>query len=88
MILPSKYLRLEESVLAAGVNVLDQLDRPSQVSTLWERCNQLPAFPTFDRFVLTLDFLYCIGAIDFDNDVLTKAPVQEKQALMFASHDS
>ena len=68
MILPTNHLPTERSLLGIGAEILHLLDRPKTVSRLWtgiqkhrgEAANQLP----FDWFVLSLNLLYAIGAIE------------------------
>lgn len=73
MILPTKGITPDRSILAVGSDLLDLLDSPRSVSNLWSRYLNLrkqlglerPV--NFDWFVLTLDFLFTIGAINLDD---------------------
>lgn len=73
MILPTKGITPDRSILSVGSDLLDLLDSPQSVSNLWSRYlnfrNQmgLERPVNFDWFVLTLDFLFSIGAIDLDD---------------------
>ena len=78
MILPSKHLIPERSLLGVGAELLKRLDSPQTISHLWHemrgsstRLNTLT--PTYDWFVLALDFLYVSGAIDLKNGRIVKA---------------
>lgn len=64
MILPTKHLPLERTLLAAGAEVLRRLDRPSTVSAVWDDVRETVAFPSFDHLVLALDVLFVVGAIE------------------------
>lgn len=72
MILPTKKLRPDNSLIYLGSIVLRILDEPKTVSRVWEefqrrRINDLGADScdvSFDWFVLSLDLLNIIGAID------------------------
>lgn len=64
MILPSKHSRLQDSVLHGGSTILRSLGQPTTVSVLWERVST--RFGSFHSFCLSLDFLHCVGLIDFD----------------------
>lgn len=71
MILPSKHLSPDKAILHVGANVLDLLDEPKTVSRLWEdlkahRTRNSPSSLTYEWFVLTLDFLYCLYAIELE----------------------
>jgi hypothetical protein len=65
MILPSKHIDLQHSLLGAGAAILRNLDHPQSVTTLWGQVQSLPEVGYYGRFILTLDFLFSIGAIDF-----------------------
>lgn len=71
MILPSKHIPIDRSLLGVGAEVLDELDRPKSVSRLWddlqkrrgESVNRLP----YDWFLLSLNMLYAIDAVTFED---------------------
>lgn len=73
MILPTKGITPDRSILSVGSDLLDLLDSPQSVSNLWSRYLNfrkqmgLERPVNFDWFVLTLDFLFSIGAIDLDD---------------------
>lgn len=70
VLLPNKYIHEERTVIKAGGRLVHLLDGPLTVTQLWEKYKSiqenlgLPQVP-FDLFILTLDFLYAIGAIEF-----------------------
>lgn len=64
MILPTKHISTERSLLGIGATLLDRLDQPRTISGLWERARVVPEVVSFERFVLGLDLLYAIGAIE------------------------
>jgi hypothetical protein len=72
MIMPTKHISPQRSLLGVGALVLGQLARPKTVSTLWEQVKALPEVGSFERFVLTLDFLYSIGAISLQDGLLRR----------------
>ena len=73
MILPTKGITPDRSILAVGSDFLYLLDSPLSVSNLWSRYLnhrkqlKLESPVNFDWFVLTLDFLFTIGAIYLDD---------------------
>lgn len=73
MILPTKGITPDRSILAVGSDLLDILDSPLSVSNLWSRYLdlrkqvELESPVNFDWFILTLDFLFTIGAITLDD---------------------
>lgn len=76
MILPTKHLPLERTLLAAGAQILVVLERPRTVSGLWDHVRQDVAFPSFDHLVLTLDVLFALGMVDFaDGRLERRRPV-------------
>ncbi len=74
MILPTKGISLDRSILGVGGDILGLMQgEPIGVSTLWERYTKYrrrhghDAPVAFDWFVLALDFLYMVGAIGLDD---------------------
>jgi len=67
MILPTKGVEPHKALLSIGAVVLRHLDEPKTVSRLWNDVRfgmeYAPGF-TFDWFVLALDLLFAMGAID------------------------
>lgn len=63
MILPTKHVSTQSSLLGVGAILLRHLDRPQTVTELWERVRIAPEIGTFQRFVLALDLLYALGAV-------------------------
>ncbi len=72
MILPTKHISTERSLIGLGAAILERLDRPRTITALWERSRILPEVASFERFVLTLDLLYAIGAIELRDGLLQK----------------
>jgi hypothetical protein len=79
MILPTKHIRPERALLTIGADMLERLRQPMTVSRLWDevrgRRNNAaePAPINYDWFVLALDLLFMIGAIEFDRGLLRKS---------------
>ena len=72
MILPTKHVSAEHSLLGVGALVLSRLGRPRTVSALWEDVRPSSQVATFERFSLALDLLYAIGAVDFRDGLLQR----------------
>jgi hypothetical protein len=78
MITPTKGVRPERSLLYIGGQILSDLGNPTTVSAAWEalarrRTQQgQEATLTFDWFVLALDLLHALGAIELSNGLITK----------------
>ncbi|MEG1254836.1 ABC-three component system middle component 6 [Clostridium sp.] len=71
MILPKKHIKLSESLFALGAIILSELKKQGSVDSIWESVSSKSDFNiriTFDNFILTLDYLYSIGAIDINED--------------------
>lgn len=73
MILPTKHLPRERALLTVGAALLAHLERPITVSALWQRVNgaAFPA-PSFDWFVLALDLLHLLGAVELRDGMLIR----------------
>jgi hypothetical protein len=79
MILPSKKLRPENSLIYLGGTVLKTLGEPRTVSGVWQELkekqynnNTKPLKFTYDWFVLSLDLLFTMGALEFYEGKLHK----------------
>ncbi len=70
MILPDKNIFLQFSILGAGGVVLKELRKPETVSSLWEKLKNKQEIQSFEKFVLTLDFLYSINSIEINEGLL------------------
>lgn len=78
MILPGKHLSPQRALIGVGADILAQLDRPRDVSELWDRVRVVragrpAAAITYDWFVLALTFLYAIRAVDEADGVVQAA---------------
>ncbi|RYB04192.1 ABC-three component system middle component 6 [Lichenibacterium ramalinae] len=79
MILPTKHLRPDRALLTVGGDLLVSLREPMTVSRLWDDVRAKrgdsgePAPINYDWFVLALDLLFIIGAIELDRGLLRKA---------------
>lgn len=63
MILPDKNIKLEYSLLNCGAIVLDEISEPQTVSLLWDKSKNHETLANYEKFLLTLDFLYLIDTI-------------------------
>mgnify|MGYP001068229052 CR=1 FL=1 len=73
MILPSKHLPADKSLLASGGVLLRHVIRPTTVSSLWDRVKEIPEISSFNRFVLALDLLYLVGAVTMEDGLIRRA---------------
>lgn len=72
MILPTKTCSLSNSLLGFGTVVLGSLTSPTTVTTLWEKIHSEDQQITFEKFILTLDLLYLLSVIEFDQGLLRR----------------
>jgi len=79
MILPTKHIRPERALIGVGAEVLGILQRPMTMSRLWDeirnrRSLHAPSAPIdYQWFILSLDLLYMIGALDFERGLVRRA---------------
>ena len=79
MILPTKHIRLDRCLIGLGGEVIGTLERPMTMSKLWDvirhRRSADTASPVVDYrwFVLALDLLYTIYAIELERGVIRRA---------------
>ncbi len=76
MILPSKHLSQERALLSVGAKILRHLHTPKTVSAVWEDISKTDNTGTaastgFDSFILALDLLYSMNAVDMEDGVLS-----------------
>ena len=55
--------------------MLQHLDTPVTPTGIWERVKRAPEVGTYGRFVLVLDFLYAIRAIDLVDGLIVRNEV-------------
>jgi hypothetical protein len=72
MILPTKHISTRNSLLGVGAIIIERLNHPRTVTSLWSDLSKLPEVATFERFILVLDLLYLIGAIELEEGLLYK----------------
>jgi hypothetical protein len=79
MILPTKHMRPDRALIAVGADLLGCLREPMTVSRLWDEIRAarsdrvVPAPINYDWFVLALDLLFIVKAIQFDRGLIQKA---------------
>ena len=81
MILPSKHLPQERALLTVGGQLLAFLAHPKTVSALWEDLSKQDASQpltrtkkiSYDWFLLALDLLYALGAIELDGGLVKRS---------------
>jgi len=74
MILPSKTCSLSTSLLGLGSLILEDLTSPKTVSNLWDRIRSNDSQIPFDKFILTLDLLFLIKVVEFEDGLLRRKP--------------
>ncbi len=72
MILPTKHIPTHRSLLGLGGIVLSKLSGPTTPSALWETIRPYPEIATYSRFVLTLDLLFTMGAIELREGLIAR----------------
>jgi len=79
MILPTKHLRPDRALLAIGGELLGCLREPMTVSRLWDELRSRrggasePAPVNYDWFVLALDLLFTVGAVEFERGLVRRS---------------
>jgi hypothetical protein len=78
VILPTKHIRPDRALIGVGAEVLEVLKAPTTVSKLWDlvrsrRATYAPRTPiVYDWFILALDLLYLLGAIEFERGLIRR----------------
>lgn len=75
MILPDKNIKLEYSLLNCGALVLESLEVPLTISALWEKLKEQKVVVGYEKFILTIDFLYIINGIENENGLIRRCDI-------------
>jgi hypothetical protein len=75
MILPDKNIKLEYSLLNCGALLLKELEIPLTISALWEKVKGKKEFVGYEKFILTVDFLYMINAVYNENGLVGRRTI-------------
>lgn len=76
MILPTKHISTKHSLIGLGAVILKYLSKPTTITGLWDKVRLIPEIGTYKRFILSLDFLYMIKAIDYSEGLLKRRCTQ------------
>ena len=69
MILPDKNIRLENSLMGMGAYILSELGGSETVSSLWEKVKIGTPINSYEKFILTLDFLFLLNLIKLQEGI-------------------
>jgi len=72
MILPTKHIKLSNSLLNVGATLLRYMNEPRTVTSLWNEMRISREIKTFERFTLGLDLLFIMGVMDFQDGLLRR----------------
>lgn len=77
MLLPTKHLPANRSLIFVGGELLSHLDVPKTVSRLWEDTRlrmgeDATRRISYDWFILALDFLFIIGSVILTDGLLAR----------------
>lgn len=72
MIMPNKYIQEDDALIGAGAIVLSLLSSEQTLSDLWDKVKTSAKVSNFERFILTLDLLYLLGLIEFEDTNIVK----------------
>lgn len=70
MILPTKHLHLENSIIAKGSDVILNIDTTETVTSLWSKVSVESKIQSFQEFIIVLDFLYACKLISYQNKLI------------------
>lgn len=76
LLTPTKNLHEDKTILKIGARILSFLASPRTLNSTWEAylnfqndgADKIPRIQ-FDLFILALDFLYIVGAIEYKDDL-------------------
>lgn len=70
MILPTKHIKLSNSLLTLGALLLRNITGKQTVTLLWDKTKTLPEVRTFEKFTLGLDLLFMLGLVEFRDGII------------------
>ena len=72
MIMPNKYLKEEDTLLGVSAIIFNNLNDKQSISELWDKVKYDDTVYNFERFILSLDMLYLLGIIDFNENSIIR----------------
>jgi hypothetical protein len=72
LILPTKHISPERSLLGVGAAILRNLRGEQTITRLWERVRSAPEVGTYERFILALGLLYTINVINLEDGLVRR----------------
>ena len=72
MILPTKYIRIENSLMGIGAELITRLEQPRTISSLWEQMKVVKWVNSYENFILALDFIFLLDLIDFEKGFIRR----------------
>ena len=72
MILPTKHIKLSNSLLSLGAVLLNNLNDRHTVTLLWDKTRILPEVRTFEKFTLGLDLLFLLDLVEFQEGLIVR----------------
>lgn len=72
MILPDKNIKIEYSLLGCGAVLLSEITEPQTISLLWDKVKNHEGIVSFEKFLLTLDYLYMINSIVLKDGMIVR----------------
>jgi hypothetical protein len=76
MILPTKGIAPRKALISLGGEILELLDETKTVSRLWDDFRKRGEYHedvTFDWFVLSLDLIFMLGAVELEHSRLRRS---------------
>jgi hypothetical protein len=74
VILPTKHIRPEDSLLNVAGLLLSALPAPKTPSQVWDRVRLDERISTYQRFVAGLDLLFMMGLVELRAGQLRRVP--------------
>jgi hypothetical protein len=72
--MPNKNITVRFSLLHCGAMILSELNNSDTVSSLREKTKNCEELSSYEKFILTLDYLFLINAIDLRNGLIVRCP--------------
>jgi hypothetical protein len=75
MILPTRHIKPEDSLLIKGYEILTMFEDSVEISFLWKSLKKQKRIKSYSRLLLILTFLNTVGCIELKEDKVVKTHV-------------
>lgn len=79
MILPTKHLLSQDSLVGVGGLIMARVGKGTTVSKLWEQLRERREVGSYERFILALDTMYLLGFLELKEGLLVRQNIKLRE---------